>query len=268
MPTSFQDYYATLGISKDATEKQIKSAFRKIARESHPDTHPGDAAAEHRFRSANEAYEVLRDPKKRKMYDQMGPRWQEYEQWEKAGGQGANPFQQFGGAQYRTVSPDEFQQMFGGGGFSDFFQTFFGDAGNGRGTRGRAAPMPAMRGEDFETETEVSFAEAFRGTVRTIELNENGTTRRVQITIPPGIRDGARVRARGQAGRGTHLAAHGDLYVRVHVRPDPRFRRDSDDVNVTVEVPLAIAIAGGSVTVPTPSGKNLSLTIPRSRGGR
>src|SRR6476646_193962 len=121
MPTSYQDYYASLGVAKTATQAQIKSAFRKIARESHPDTHPNDAAAERRFKEANEAYEVLGNAEKRKKYDQMGHRWREYEQWEQAGEQGANPFAQYSTGHYQTASADDLQNMFGNGGFSSFF---------------------------------------------------------------------------------------------------------------------------------------------------
>ena len=268
MPTSFQDYYAALGVSKNASEKEIKSAFRKIARASHPDTHPNDPAAESRFREANEAYEVLGDPEKRKKYDQLGPRWQEYERWEQAGGQGANPFAQFNaGPQFRTASADDIHNMFRNSGFSDFFQTFFGDHGAESAVRDRRAPR-ALDGQDLETETNVTFAEVFHGTKRTIELTGEGTPRRVEVNIPAGVKDGARVRARGQGMRGTGGGQAGDLYIRVHIQPDSRFVRNGDDVHTVADVPLAVALAGGSVDVVTPSGKRLSLTIqPETRNG-
>ena len=267
MPTRFQDYYATLGVQKSASQKEIKSAFRKIARDSHPDTHPNDPAAEQRFREANEAYEVLGDAEKRKKYDQLGPRWQEYERWEQAGGQGANPFAGFGGAtRYRTATADEIHDMFGNGGFSDFFQTFFGERGaESTPIRGRRR---ALNGQDLETDTNVTFAESFQGTKRTIELTGEGAPRRVEVNIPAGVKDGARVRARGQGIRGANGGTAGDLYIRVHVQPDPRFVRRGDDVYTVVDVSLAVAIAGGAVDVLTPSEKRLSLTIqPETRNG-
>lgn len=272
MPTTFKDYYAVLGVPRTASEKEIHSAFRKLARRHHPDVNQGDKSAEDRFKEINEAHEVLGDPEKRRKYDELGPRWQEYEAWERAGKPGPNPFtgqnQQY---EYRTVSPDELQDLFGdSGGFSDFFQTFFGgtDFGErsqfgrtGAGTRSRV--RPPQRGEDVEGETEISLQEAFRGTTRTVELSTGaGQPRRVELRIPAGIRDGARIRAAGQGSAGAGGGSSGDLYVRVRVRPDPRFTRQGDDLNVSVPVPLETAILGGTVNVPTPRGTNVELTIP------
>src|SRR5207253_11514884 len=209
MPTTFKDYYATLGVPRTATAKEIHSAFRKLARKHHPDVNQGDKQAEQRFKEINEAHEVLGDPDKRKKYDELGPRWQEYEQWERSGKPGPNPFeagsQQF---EYRTVSPDDLEDMFGDSApFSDFFETFFGGGGargfRSRTTRAGTRRQPVRRGEDVEGETEISLEEAFRGTTRTVELSENGHRKRVEITIPPGIEDGARVRAAGQGSAGS-----------------------------------------------------------------
>ena len=141
MATTFKDYYAILGVPRTATDKEIRTAFRKLARKHHPDVNQGDKAAEDRFKEINEANEVLSDPEKRKKYDELGPRWQEYEQWERAGKPGPNPFSGGGGDQfgYRTVSPDELESMFGNRApFSDFFQQFFGGEPDTSGaTRGR-----------------------------------------------------------------------------------------------------------------------------------
>jgi curved DNA-binding protein len=280
MPTTFKDYYATLGVPRTATEKEIHAAFRKLARKHHPDVNQGDKSAEVRFKEINEAHEVLGDPEKRKKYDELGPRWQEYEQWERAGRPGPNPFQarQGGGQQfeYRTVSPEELEDLFGDAApFSDFFQTFFGGDGGGFGgsassrgrtqsfrQRGRARPQ-AIRGQDVEGETEISLEEAFTGTTRTVELaGADGRVRRVEIRIPAGIHDGARVRAAGQGGSGAGGGGAGDLYVRVRIHPHPRFTRDGQNVRTTVPVPLAVAIAGGSVPVQTLKGSSVSLSIP------
>src|SRR6266581_396585 len=139
----FKDYYATLGVNKSATEKEIKQAFRKLARKHHPDVNPGDKAAESRFKEINEAYEVLGDPAKRKKYDELGANWRAYEQ-AGAGGPGFDP-SQFGGGRgpqsggFRTMTEDEMREMFGDEHpFSDFFETFFGGAGGDRARRGRA----------------------------------------------------------------------------------------------------------------------------------
>ena len=270
MATTFKDYYATLGVPRTATEKEIKSAFRKLARKHHPDLNPGDKAAEQRFKEINEAHEVLADPEKRKRYDELGPRWQEYEQWERAGRPGPNPFQAGAagpGFEYRTVSPDELEDLFGDSApFSDFFQTFFGGSsargGGSFRTRSGARPM-AVRGGDVEGTADITLEEAFRGTSRTVELQDaSGRPRRVEIQIPAGIQDGARVRAAGQGGAGAGGASAGDLFVRARIRPDPRFNRDGANLLTTVAIPLEIAIAGGSVAVPTLRGTSVELTIP------
>ena len=274
MPTTFKDYYATLGVPRTATEKEIHSAFRKLARKHHPDVNQGDKDAETRFKEINEAHEVLGDPEKRKKYDELGPRWQEYEQWERAGKPGPNPFQG-GGPQfeYRTVNPDELEDLFGDSSpFSDFFENFFGP-GTGSfstgtrtrsfGTRtGRQRRTPTIRGEDVEGETEISLEEAFAGTTRTVELTGADGTRRVEIRIPAGIADGARVRAAGQGTAGSGGGGSGDLYVRVRIRPHPLFTREGSNLRTRVPVPLAVAVAGGRVPVPTLRGTTVQLTIP------
>jgi DnaJ-class molecular chaperone len=277
MPTTFKDYYATLGVPRTATEKEIHSAFRKLARKHHPDVNQGDKGAEQRFKEINEAHEVLGDPEKRRKYDELGPRWQEYEQWERAGKPGPNPFGGGGGAggtqfEYRTVSPEELEEMFGDSApFSDFFETFFGPGSRGFGRGGSAFDMPrtrsrrnvAMRGEDVEGETEITLEEAYSGVTRTVELRDaSGQTRRVELHIPAGIHDGARVRAAGQGIPGTGGAAAGDLYVRVRIAPNHVFTRHGNNVHVRAEVPLAVALAGGTVPIPTLRGKSVELTIP------
>ena len=280
MPTSFKDYYATLGVERGASEKEVHAAFRKLARKFHPDVNK-DPSAEQRFKEINEAHEVLGDPEKRRTYDELGPRWQEYEAWERAGKPGPNPFTGGGGQQfeYRTVSPDELENMFGNASpFSDFFQTFFGGGGgfDGRTTgrrgfrsgRGQRVQHAHARGGDVEGETEITLQEAFRGTTRTVELHDGERPRRVEVRIPAGIRDGARVRAAGQGGGGSGGAAAGDLLVRVRVRPDQRFQREGDTLTVTVPVPLHVAVLGGTVEVPTLRGTTVQLTVaPETQNG-
>ncbi|MHB8533491.1 MAG: DnaJ C-terminal domain-containing protein [Solirubrobacteraceae bacterium] len=271
MPTAFQDYYAILGVPRTATQKEIKAAFRKAARQHHPDLNQGDAAAEARFKEINEANEVLSDPAKRKQYDELGPRWREYEAWEKAGRPGPAPFGATSGSrargapqvEYRTVSPDELESMFGEQDpFSDFFYSMFGGAGGGRaGTRTRQRPAVARRGEHVQGETEITLEEANAGTTRTVELTGPSGTRRVEISIPAGVADGARVRASGQGAPGEGGAASGDLLVRVHVRPHPRFTRQGDDLRLRVPVPLDTALLGGDVPVTTLRGTTVHLHL-------
>ena len=281
MATAFQDYYDVLGVPRAATSKDIKSAFRKLARKYHPDVNPGDASAESRFKEINEANEVLSDAAKRKKYDKYGAEYKQVEAWERAGspgagpggeppfgpgaprGAGRSPFGGGGGQQveYQSMSAQDLEEMFGGGApFSDFFHDMFGqhpDEGGG----GRRA-RPAQAGGHVEGETEVTLAEAMAGTTRTVEISGEGGARKVQVSIPAGIADGARVRAAGQGGRGSSGGRAGDLFMRVRVRPDPRFSREGDHLKVKVAVPLEIALLGGEVEVPTLKGTRVKLKIP------
>jgi DnaJ-class molecular chaperone len=246
--TAFKDYYQTLGVPRDADQKQVKSAFRRLARKHHPDVNPQDPGATERFREINEAYEVLSDPEKRRRYDELGPRWRE------------EPRAQ-GDVEYRTATAEDFDDLFGGADpFSDFFHDMFGRSA--RGGRGRTASPRPRRGEDVDGDTEISLEEAYSGTARTVELSTPEVTRRIEVRIPPGIADGARVRAAGQGGEGRGGGERGDLYVRVRIRPHPVFRRDGDNLLMHVQVPVDVAILGGEVTVPTLRGTRAGLRIP------
>jgi curved DNA-binding protein len=249
--TAFKDYYQTLGVPRDADQKQVKSAFRRLARKHHPDVNPQDPGATERFREINEAYEVLSDPEKRRRYDELGSRWRE------------EPRAQ-GDVEYRTGTAEDFDDLFGGADpFSDFFHDMFGRSARGGGGRGRgtASPRP-RRGEDVDGDTEISLEEAYSGTARTVELSTPEGTRRIEVRIPPGIADGARVRAAGQGGEGRGGGERGDLYVRVRIRPHPVFRRDGDNLLMRVQVPVDVAILGGEVTVQTLRGTRADLRIP------
>ena len=277
----YQDYYALLGVPKTATEKEIRSAYRKLARQSHPDVNPGNTEAEERFKAINEAYEVLSDPDKRKRYDELGPRWREYEQWQRAqqaAGARGQPFdwegfpdQRPGGAryEYRTVSEEDLRDLFGEEApFSDFFETFFSPhdpRSAGRATPGgRAARRPRPRaGADLEHPVEVMLEEAYRGTTRLLTLQTpDGQTRRPEVTIPPGVDTGARVRIAGQGLPGQAGGPAGDLYLVISVGPDPRFERRGDDLHTRIEIPVTALLLGGEARVPTPDGRMLALTIP------
>jgi len=270
MPTKFKDYYQTLGLKRGANEKEIKAAFRKLARKHHPDVNADDPKAVDRFKEINEAHEVLGDPEKRRRYDELGPQWEQYEQWEKAGKpagafRGGAPFgggSQSGQVEYRTVSSDELENLFGSAEspFSDFFHTVFGrGASTQRGARRQAAPR---RGGDIEGDVTISLAEAHSGADRTVEMTTEAGTRRVQVHIPAGITDGARVRAAGQGGSGRGGGSAGDLLIRVRVAADVRFVREGHDLRTRVPVPLATALLGGPVNVETPSGRRVELNIP------
>ncbi|MGP8160020.1 MAG: DnaJ C-terminal domain-containing protein, partial [Candidatus Dormibacteria bacterium] len=219
-----------------------------------------------------EAYEVLGDPDKRKTYDELGsqPQGFGFGARSRAGGAGTA-----GGPQveYRTVSPEEMESLFGTttNPFSDFFHDVFGRGaaafrgGTGTGAGRTRQPVPTAvprRGGDVEGEVDISLEEAFRGTVRTLELTGSAGTRRVEVRIPAGIKDGAKVRASGQGSPGSDGGGAGDLLVRVRLRPHHTFIREGDNLRVHVPVPLGVALLGGSVEVPTLGGKRVALTVP------
>jgi DnaJ-class molecular chaperone len=270
----YQDYYATLGVPRTASEKEIRSAYRKLARQYHPDVNPGNPEAEERFKQIAEAYEVLSDEEKRRRYDELGPRWREYEQWEaarQAAGQSVN-FQDFirtqqpggGRYEYRTVTEEDLEDLFGDRQpFSDFFESIFGGGMRGtRSTRGAASARP-QAGGDLEYPAEVSLAEAYRGTTRMLTLRmPDGSERRIEARIPPGVNDGSRVRLAGQGNPGRAGGPSGDLYLVVTVTPDPRFERDGDNLRTRITVPLSTLLLGGKAYVPTPDGRELELNIP------
>src|SRR3954463_4753881 len=273
----FKDYYQTLGVAKTASEKEIKQAYRKLARKHHPDVNPGDKTAEARFKEINEAYEVLGDPDKRKKYDELGANWRMYEQAQQQGagipGGGNNPFT--GGAWnpnvggpggYRTMSEEEMHALFGNEDpFSDFFRTFFGGGGPregaGRSRQGRAPRT--QKGRDIEHEVELTLEEAYHGTTRRISIKQGGHARSVDVRIPVGVKDGSRVRAAGEGESGGGGGASGDLYLRVRIRPHPVFERKGMDLHTNVAVPVTTAVLGGEAQVPTITG-SVRLKIPET----
>ena len=260
METRVRDYYQVLDVPRTASQKEIKAAFRRLARQYHPDVNPNDPEAAEKFKQINEAHEVLSDPEKRKKYDQFGADWEQYEAWQKAGRPEGAPFGQQGHVEYRTVSPEDLEDLFGSESpFSDFFHDLYGRGAERRRGGFDAGPLP---GEDVEAETSISLEEAYRGALRTVELQTAEGSRRVEVRIPPGVRDGARVRVSGQGTPGRNGGRPGDLYIRVRVLPDPVFRREGDDLHVRAPVPLHVALLGGEVTVPTLKGTRVSLRVP------
>jgi curved DNA-binding protein len=272
MPVEYKDYYKTLGVPKTASAEEIKKAFRKLARQHHPDVNK-KADAEKRFKEINEANEVLSDPEKRKRYDQVGPDFARH---------GGN-----GGGQ-----PGGFRWSYGGqpgaadfgedaGAFSDFFRTLFGDEGGVSGTfsaedllgrtsaRGGRARTRPVAGQDIEYDLEITLPEAYKGLEQQIEIKEpSGKARRLTVKIPPGVRDGQRIRLAGQGGPGSSGAPAGDLYLRVRVKPHPLYQRDGDDLRMELPVALHEALLGAEVTVPTLKGR-VSLRIPpETQNGR
>ncbi len=288
-----KDYYSTLGVSRSASEKEIKQAFRKLARKHHPDVNPGDATAEQKFKEISEAYEVLSDKEKRKKYDQFGDKWQYADQFSKSGGGRGAPFQ---GADFGDIfggSGGTYSYSFSGGGGEDLGSLLDELLRGGGRSSHRSRRSQPRRGQDIEQPVEVTLEEAFSGTSRLLSLQteeacatchgsgriQNAlcsvcqgrgvvpTTKRLEVKIPAGVKTGSRVRIAGKGGEG-YGGSKGDLYLKITVKPHALFERQGDDLYVNVEVPLTTAVLGGEVKVPTPKG-NLELKIPpETQNGR
>lgn len=270
MPAKFQDYYSTLGVTREATPEEIKKAFRKLARQYHPDTAKDKKVAEEKFKEINEAHEVLSDPEKRRKYDRLGSHWNDQgggfdtSDWQQAGGHG-----QGGGG-----GGQEFH--FGGTGFSDFFEQFFGGGsryGFPQGFEGEGPPGAsqaqgrARRGHDVEGDILVTLEEAMNGTIRPITLQtvnrQTGQTERheFQVRIPPGATDGRRIRVPAQGEAGRNGGAAGDLYLRVRHAAHPDFTTREADLHHDLDVAPWEAVLGAEIIVPTLEG-SIKLRVP------
>jgi len=262
----YKDYYKILNVSKDASTEDIRKAYRKLARRYHPDVNPNNKEAEERFKEINEAYEVLTDPEKRRKYDQLGASWQRYRQ---AGGDpgGFDWSQWFTSAQggqegYSHTEYVDLNDLFGGGGFSEFFQNLFG-GGAARPRGGRAQGFSAA-GRDIEQPVEVSLYEAYHGTVRVLRTPR----RRLEVKIPPGVRTGSRIRVAEEGEPGMNGGPPGDLYLVVRVSEHPIYKREGDDLRMTQPVDLYTMILGGEVTVNTLKGQVVLTIPPETKAGR
>ncbi len=276
-----KDYYQILGIKRGASEKEIKQAYRKLARKYHPDVNPGDKSAEAKFKEINAAYEVLSDPEKRKKYDRYGENWQyadQFSEWERP----------YGDASRRAGATFDFGDLFGMGDTGGIFDSLF------RGFSARATSPRPRRGRDIEHHIEVTLEEAYHGCTRIIEMQAEttchicngkgslqnapcytcgGTGRvlrpqRLEVKIPSGVKDGSRIRMAGKGGPGSAGGPSGDLYLVVSVRPHRVFQRKDSDLHVEVEVPLSDALLGGEVNVPTLKGKVALKIPPETQNGK
>ena len=255
----YKDYYKILGVERNATEAEVKSAFRKLALQYHPDRNPGNKQSEEKFKEINEAYEVLSDPEKRARYEQLGD---SYTNWQQRGAPGNfnwNDWANAPGGPSGGVSWEvgDLIELFGKGGFSDFFQAIFGGApvGGAQGTRQRQSQR-RVQPVTYQQNVQISMEEAYRGAERQVSVNG----RRLTMKIPAGARTGTKVRMAG-AGPSGPDGRPTDLYLVIEVTPDARFERQGDDLITEVTVDLYTAILGGETRVPTPEG-NVLLTIP------
>jgi curved DNA-binding protein len=281
MAVGYRDYYDTLGVSRDASADEIRTAYRRLARQNHPDVNK-EPEAERRFQEISEAYEVLRDEEKRRAYDRFGENWKAGQDVSGASGFGGR--QGGGGARAGGGGGQGFEGFsgfggFGGGGataggdadFSDFFESLFGGGrtssrASGRRRRGTADEDGfSLRGSDQETTIDLTLEEAFRGGSRRFQLSDG---RDYEVTIPPGVREGQRIRLAGEGGEGVGGAPNGDLFLRVHILPHPRFRLRGRDVEVDLPVAPWEAALGATVPVPTLDGGTARVKVkPGSSSG-
>jgi molecular chaperone DnaJ len=276
-----KDYYQILGVNRNASDKEIKQAYRRLARKHHPDLNPNDKSAEAKFKEINAAYQVLSDSEKRKKYDQFGDQWEYADQFARAGAQDRVKWD-FG----RGGTTFEYGDL---GDLGGIFSNLFGDSGTG--FRMRRGPQ---RGRDVESTIEVSLEEAYRGSTRVIQLQTEepcatcgGTGRvgnrvcticsgaggkispkRLEVKIPAGVRDGSRIRIGGEGGAGRAGGSKGDLYLVVKVLPHRLFERKGDDLYTEVAVPLATAMLGGEVKLPTLNGQVALKVPPETQNGK
>jgi len=258
----FRDYYKTLGVAKTATADEIKKAFRKLARQHHPDLAQDKKAAEEKFKEINEAYEVLSDAEKRKKYDEVGPNWQQAGAGFRPPPGGGGFPGGYGGGGAPGGYEEEFQ--FGGTGFSDFFEAFFGRGARG-GRRGSAfyGEEAPLRGQDAEADIMVTLEEALHGSTRQISFTRGraGKVETYTVKIPKGVREGQRIRLAGIGGEGIGGGEAGDLYLRVRFERHPEFTVEGADIVHEVELPVTQAVLGGEVMIPTLDGR-AKLKVP------
>ncbi|MBO0360336.1 J domain-containing protein [Hymenobacter sp. BT186] len=249
----YKDYYKALGVDKKATNDQIKKAYRKLARQYHPDVNPNNAEAERKFKEINEAHEVLSDEDKRRKYDELGADWQRYQHAGAGRGQAQGGFDW---SQYQQAGGGGFESFGDDGNFSDFFSNIFGSMGGRGGSRAGA-------GQDYQAELELTLEDAYRGGPRT--LNVNGKS--LRITIKPGVEDGQTIRLRDQGAPGRNGGPNGSLYITLRVLPDARYARLGNDLTQEVQVPLYRALLGGEQVVDTLSGSVKINIKPETQNG-
>lgn len=252
----FIDYYKVLGLSKNADDKDIKKAYRKLARKYHPDVNPNDAAAKKKFQEINEANEVLSDPEKRKKYDKYGKDWQHAEHFERAEKeqrqyQQSGPGQGFGG--------QDFGGQFSGEDFSEFFESMFG----GRARSSQSRSQGKFKGQDFNAELQLDLKEVYSTHKRTLTVNGKN----IRLTIPAGVENGQTIKIKGHGGPGVNGGPNGDLFITFNISNHTQFKRDGDNLYTTVDLPLYTAVLGGELTIETLGGKVKLKVAPETQNG-
>ena len=251
----YKDYYKALGINKNASQDDIKRVYRKLALKYHPDKNPGNKVAEEKFKDIGEAYEVLKDPEKRKKYDQLGANWKQYEK----AGFDPSAYGFTGGrpeGRYHYEFHGDPSENFGGSGFSDFFESFFGVTGGGfRGFSNFGQDIP---GSDLAGDVSITLQEAYHGTERIIDLGNE----KIKVKIKPGAYDGLKLRIKGKGQKGSRGKA-GNLYLTVKVNPHPLYKRKGEDLLLDVPIDLFIALLGSKQKIQTLSGE-VNINIPEA----
>lgn len=256
----YKDYYKVLGVDKNATQADIKKAYRKLALKYHPDKTKGDKAAEQKFKEANEANEVLSDPEKRKKYDQLGDQWKYYQQ---SGGSGGFDWSRYANQGQRGQTFYQYEgdlgDLFGDSGYSDFFDMLFGQGlGGSQRRKGSTRRSVSLRGQDYTSEIQITLQEAYTGTTRIFKVDGQS----IKLKIKPGIPDGNILKLTGKGSTGHGDGQAGDLLITIRIIKDEVFERNGDDLYADIDVDLYAAILGGKVTFKTFKG-NVKLDIPK-----
>ena len=242
----FIDYYKVLGIEKNATQEDIKNAYRKLARKHHPDLNPNDKEAHKKFQQVNEANEVLSDPEKRKKYDEYGKDWQHAEQFEQA-------------RQSQGFGKETFTGDFNDSEFSDFFTSMFGNMGDG----GYRQRQTKFRGEDYHAELQLNLTDVYKTHQQVLTVNNKN----IRITIPAGVENGQQIKIKGHGGPGIHAGPNGDLYISFHIINNTKFKRDRNDLHSSVDIDLYTAVLGGEIIIDTLDGKAKLNVKPGTQNG-
>lgn len=255
MSPKFRDYYQVLGIDKNATEQEIKTAYRKLARKYHPDVNAGSkkADAEEKFKEINEAYEVLSDPEKRSKYEHLGSNWRHGQEWQ--------PPPDMDGPQNYTWTNNE-------NGFSDFFEILFGRGGMDGFSAYRKTGDRKLKGRDLETDIQLTLEEAFHGGEKHLQLNSREGIKNLDVKIPPGIQEGSKIRLKGMGGDGYAGGEKGDLYLRVSLTPHGIYTLNNYNIEAEVSIFPHQAVLGDKISVPTLDGNVIMTLLPMARSGQ